>query len=597
MMDEAGVLNAQEDSVTGKESVPAVAFDEETLGEVARELGKVEEEDEEDDSESGEEEEVKEEKRERRKSRETRFSFALETAEKEEKGEEERETSPDHGRGNGPDLEISVTAEESPHERTPALDFALPTLDLGQTGQHRVSQQDGPFVLRPQFVETPQVAEVEDQTPVNRPIFESDDQGDSDACSSLAVLDSYGALSDSEGEGESWKQCIAKVLDRPESSTLSMVVHFVTLCLIFTSIVLTSIETMPDLRIYGQFFSWLELCLTSLFTLEFFLRWCTSESNRAFCNNTFNIIDFLAVAPGYIELAFWLNTTDQSEQQIHKAASSMRTLRIARIFRLIRVVRVIRIAKAWPCTQQLKLLIRVMGKETGLYAVALMLGGLVVMSSSVMYLFESPRCLDQADGFNRHDPTPFERCAYRSRFDTIPTAFWWSIVTLTTVGYGDMVPVTGLGKAAGGLTALSGVVVLATVAAMISIHFRESYHQEKLRAPTRMRHPNLGESSGSKQQLEEIDAEVVKFQLCLEKLMDKVTLLAMRSDSACASPTTMPMLRAMREHSTALSSELYAFVHEALHEVVRRSDDLCARSLSRRGSLRRPSLSSVHSFR
>merc|ERR1740117_2764432 len=76
-------------------------------------------------------------------------------------------------------------------------------------------------------------------------------------------------------------------------------------------------------------------------------------------------------------------------------------------------------------------------------------------------------------------------CKARSDFDTIPSGFWWALATLTTVGYGDMVPSTPMGKVLGGLTCVAGVMVISTAAALMSVHFQDRWQKEKAKADFR----------------------------------------------------------------------------------------------------------------
>lgn len=124
----------------------------------------------------------------------------------------------------------------------------------------------------------------------------------------------------------------------------------------------------------------------------------------------------------------------------------LRFLRALRFFRLFRVLKLGRYSKA------VRTLGDVIHDSRGELGVALGAATiLLIMSSSVMYLAE-------------HDAQP-------DKFSSIPASMWWAIITLTTIGYGDVYPVTDLGKVAGGFTALMGVGIVALPTAILGAGF------------------------------------------------------------------------------------------------------------------------------
>src|SRR5215212_4016001 len=105
------------------------------------------------------------------------------------------------------------------------------------------------------------------------------------------------------------------------------------------------------------------------------------------------------------------------------------------------------------------LLEAIYSERHALLATLLILSGLVLTMASFMYLAE--------------------RDAQPDRFGTIPDAMWWAIVTLTTVGYGDSVPVTAAGKLLASLTAIMGIVMLALPVGIIATAFSEVIHRRE----------------------------------------------------------------------------------------------------------------------
>ena len=140
------------------------------------------------------------------------------------------------------------------------------------------------------------------------------------------------------------------------------------------------------------------------------------------------IIDLCAILPFY--LPFIVNL-------------DLRVLRIIRLFRLLRVLKLTRY------NTSLRLIVRVLNKEKGkLYITILFMGTLILLASTVMYYAEN--------------------IAQPDKFPSIPATLWWAAATLTTVGYGDVYPVTALGKLLGGIIAIMGIGLIALPSGIIS---------------------------------------------------------------------------------------------------------------------------------
>jgi len=327
---------------------------------------------------------------------------------------------------------------------------------------------------------------------------------------------------DSPGEEEdlapptavTFRDSINDLLDKPESSAAAQAIHYFMIFLILASTASVIIETLPECRNAPGFFPF-EMFITALFTVEFALRLYACESIRAFLTNGFNLIDFLAIFPGYLELAlpFILSSDDSSKAQgLHKAAGSMRTLRMVRMIRLVRVIRVMRLAKVARHSQVLNIILAVLYKvsQSGLVVVLMLFSFAMVLSASLIYLFESEHC-EETGAF----------CDGPAAFVSIPSSFWWSISTLTTVGYGDMVPHTVAGKIIAGLTAVVGVIVVAIGIALVTINFRESYHEEGARVRQRRRGQTLTRSA-KKKDSKEIERLLQEFDVASQALRHKL---------------------------------------------------------------------------
>ncbi|MDO6736918.1 ion transporter [Wenyingzhuangia sp. 2_MG-2023] len=224
---------------------------------------------------------------------------------------------------------------------------------------------------------------------------------------------------------------------------------------IYTLIVLNVcaliLESYDELRQhYSFFFHAFEVFSVAIFTLEYFIRiWIsdkTKEDKRErinFAFSTMGIIDLIAILPFYLPFIFPFD---------------LRVLRILRLFRLLRIFKLGRYSKSLKT-------IRYIFKETKaeLSITVFVTFVLMILSSTLMYYIE-------------HDDQP-------EQFGSIGDAFWWSVATLTTVGYGDVFPVTAWGKLLSGIIALIGIGFVALPTGIISSAFIEKIQNDKKKHP------------------------------------------------------------------------------------------------------------------
>ena len=185
-----------------------------------------------------------------------------------------------------------------------------------------------------------------------------------------------------------------------------------------------------------------------------------AESLASFCN-VFNLIDFIAVSPGYFELAF-------SGQNL--TVHMMLALRLLRIVWFIRILRVLKIARHTSpvCSRQLSGSMLSQVFNSSALAILAVLSFLIVVSASLLYLVESDRCEERGIPCNG--------------FESIPASFWFSTITLTTVGYGDVYPFTPTGRAIAAFLAVCAVILLSLSTALLSNNLTESRTTEELDA-------------------------------------------------------------------------------------------------------------------
>lgn len=161
------------------------------------------------------------------------------------------------------------------------------------------------------------------------------------------------------------------------------------------------------------------------------------------------MIDFVAIIPYFVALG----TEFARQRGVGQPAMS---LAILRVIRLVRVFRIFKLSRHSKGLQILGQTLKASMRELGLLIFFLFIG--VILFSSAVYFAEAD-----------HEETSFT---------SIPAAFWWAVVTMTTVGYGDMSPETVGGKIVGSLCAIAGVLTISLPVPVIVSNFSYFYHRE-----------------------------------------------------------------------------------------------------------------------
>jgi voltage-gated potassium channel len=217
--------------------------------------------------------------------------------------------------------------------------------------------------------------------------------------------------------------------------------------LIVINLVAAALETVPALEAqYGRAFAVIEWISLVLFSAEYLARlWCAAEhapsrhlsaarARLKFVMSAAGIVDLLAVLP------FWLGLFFQVD------------LRFLLVFRIVRFLKLARYSPA------MRSLIEALHAERrALFGCVVILIGTTLVTASLMYLAE------------RH--------VQPEKLGTIPDAMWWAIVTLGTIGYGDVVPLTALGKLIAAVTIFLGLVMVALPVGIIATAFSEQVHR------------------------------------------------------------------------------------------------------------------------
>ncbi|QKX18442.1 ion transporter [Microbulbifer sp. YPW1] len=190
---------------------------------------------------------------------------------------------------------------------------------------------------------------------------------------------------------------------------------------------------------YGEIFFRLEWFFTALFTVEYLTRIYCANDRRAYVFSFYGVVDLLAILPSYLALIF----TGATYLMV------IRLLRVLRIFRVLKLVRYLSdanllVRSLWQARRRILVF----------YSSVLVL---CIIFGSIMFIVEGPK----------------------HGFTSIPKSIYWTIVTITTVGYGDITPQTTLGQAIASMTMLIGYSIIAVPTGIVTAELAHELGREK----------------------------------------------------------------------------------------------------------------------
>ncbi|XP_008826138.1 potassium voltage-gated channel subfamily G member 4 isoform X1 [Nannospalax galili] len=287
---------------------------------------------------------------------------------------------------------------------------------------------------------------------------------------------------------------LREMVEDPQSGLPGKVFACLSILFVATTAVSLCVSTMPDFRAEEEgecsrkcrsIFVVETICV-AWFSLEFCVRFVQAQNKCQFFRGPLNIIDILAISPYYVSLAVSEEPPEAGERTGGSSYLEKVGL-VLRVLRALRILYVMRLARHSLGLQTLGLTVRRCAREFGL--LLLFLGVAVTLFSPLVYVAEneSGRVLE---------------------FTSIPASYWWAIISMTTVGYGDMVPRSVPGQMVALSSILSGILIMAFPATSIFHTFSHSYlelkrEQEQLQA--RLRRLQNTNSASERELLSDVD--------------------------------------------------------------------------------------------
>ena len=272
--------------------------------------------------------------------------------------------------------------------------------------------------------------------------------------------------------------------DDPDSSRAAYITSIFILALILMSSVTFCLETMSAFETpehVHNFFVIECLCIVA-FTLEYLLKLLCCPNVRQFVLKPLNVVDLISILPFYIELLLMRGGAGGT-----------------RIFRTIRLVRVFRVIKLGSRSGKVQVVTRTMYESLDILVMMFFLLSITVLVFSTLIFFAErgtyyedtdtySRKIDIActgaalatDALHNADGSLIAGCErISSPFKSIPDSFWWTMVTLMTVGYGDEVPISGAGRFVACLAMLASVLLMALPISVIGAEFTQQWMEYK----------------------------------------------------------------------------------------------------------------------
>lgn len=208
--------------------------------------------------------------------------------------------------------------------------------------------------------------------------------------------------------------------------------------LIILSLISFSLETLPELNeTVRRFLKIFEIISVVIFTAEYLLRLIVADKRLKFIFSFYGLIDLVAILPFYLSTGI-----------------DLRSVRIFRLFRLFRILKILRYSKA---IVRFQLAFKSIKEELILFAILTIF--MLFVSSVGIYYFENP--------------------AQPEVFKSVFHSLWWAVATLTTVGYGDIYPITAGGKVFSFFMLIIGLGIISVPTGLIASALSKTFKEEE----------------------------------------------------------------------------------------------------------------------
>jgi len=236
-----------------------------------------------------------------------------------------------------------------------------------------------------------------------------------------------------------WRERVRHIIfdhDTPASRAFDVTL----LILIAFSVLLVMLETVEEIDAkYGDVLLVLEWIVTILFTIEYFARLWTADNKLRYARSFFGIVDLLAILPVYLSLFL----------------PGTQSLLVIRSLRLLRVFRVFKMARWLSDANYLVRALKASSRKIVVFLIVVILINVIV--GSTMYLIEGPE----------------------NGFDSMFRGLYWSIVTMSTVGFGDIAPSTPPGQVLAAVLMITGYSIIAVPTGIVSAEVAVAGQREK----------------------------------------------------------------------------------------------------------------------
>lgn len=309
------------------------------------------------------------------------------------------------------------------------------------------------------------------------------------------------------GGGRGLRGKIWLTFNDPESCVAAQIIAAWVMVLIVVATAAFVLESLPQFHIDGgpdlerpDFWDGLETAVVLQFSVEYLARLLTCPGGCgdvvAWVFEPMNLVDLVAIAPWYLEILGLVGPGSA----------------VLRVFRLARVIRIFKLGKYAAGLQMFSRTL--LSSADALFLLAFFLTIATVLFSSMMYFAERGEWSQAQQAWLTEAGEP-------SQFTSIPATFWWCIVTITTVGYGDVVPATLGGRLIAVGTMAAGVLTIALPVSIVGSNFQREYARHQKETKQRKAEQTQQDSSASSELLTPLQQELGK----LGQLFDDMSTL------------------------------------------------------------------------